>query len=51
MSRIVECWRCDGSGYMEACFECAYCGGCGTLIEDDAFPDDNLADYIEEELF
>jgi len=48
MSRIVECYRCDGSGYVEACFECAHCGGCGTVVAEDEEFDDNLDDYIEE---
>lgn len=49
MSRIVECWRCDGLGFTQACFDCAYCGGCGSVVEENEEPDDNLDDYIEEE--
>lgn len=49
MSRIIECWRCNGSGYIEACYECDRCGGCGTVVEEDKDPDDNLDDFIPEE--
>lgn len=45
---IVECGRCSGSGYMEACFECSYCGGCGTVVVESPEPDDNLDEWIEE---
>jgi len=48
MPRIVECWRCDGTGF-NSLYECTFCGGCGTLVEEDKEPDDNLDDYIEEE--
>jgi RecJ-like exonuclease len=49
MIRIVECWRCDGSGYVEACYECAHCGGCGTTVEEDEDFDEALTDFIDEE--
>lgn len=48
MSRIIECGRCDGSGYIEACYECERCGGCGTVVAEDEYFDDNLGDFIEE---
>lgn len=47
----IECQACDGRGYDEDGFECAYCEGSGSVDADDEPDWDNIRDERNENNF
>ena len=50
MSYLRICERCNGSGYIEVCYECPDCGGIGEEVADDDedIPDEDFDEVAEE---